>query len=688
MYSEKTLDFVVVAASLISYVATAVPHELQSLKNIRVLRILRPLRAVRRMPGLKVAIDSLKGAAPTFINILFVATFIIMIFAIVMLHACAGRFWSCNDKSVSNWRECTGVYRDGEYGFKERKWKNSPMNFDNIGSALLTSFQISTRSQYYIPMWDAMDQRAVLGDQPQLNNNAVELMAIPFLVFIITASYMVMALFIGAIIREFQNSRHKNQGSVALTENQRILQKTLQMVTYLQPPMRYCPPPQSSKNFIYYVRATMYRICSKTDRFGNFIFDDFVCCIILIHTSILASSRFQEDSSNEFWLKTSATSLVDLHHDYDLLVIVNIYFVVFYVVELAMKIIAMGSLKQWLYFRWNQFDFFAVMLSVLTIFGSHPIHLRVGDSRLIVILNYLCTFRIFKVVRLLPKVRLLFNVLGGSLAAVSNLVLLLTIFLFIFSLIATDIFGDLDTNKKRYYGSYNEVWNYKDFGSAFLTNLRWALNGGQSDWAAFCHDIMTEKPAAWIYFVIFIVLITHLLMNIIVAVILEEFDAVQRHEKNLSGYPLASKEMRAFANLWSDFDVQHHMWIPSVDVQRFFDTLKKRAPHLHIKSGFDVISVTKLKHDGQGRCLFLDVFITWCLYSFHTIDQPEILSDAMLLPICHSLTLAFGIRDEDGDGDEGEVIHDCASATIMRVARRWLEQKKNAGSGSGSRRGN
>ena len=45
--------------------------------------------------------------------------------------------------------------------------------------------------------------------------------------------------------------------------------------------------------------------------------------------------------------------------------------------------------------------------------------------------------------------------------------MLLTLCVFMFSVIAMNLYGDMDMNEYRKFGTYTYVWNYHTFTSAF-----------------------------------------------------------------------------------------------------------------------------------------------------------------------------------------------------------------------------
>ena len=98
---------------------------------------MRPLRTIERSPSLKIVVEALIASLVPMAFITAIAIFVYLIFAVVGVHIWAGKFWYCNDDSVSYWYECTGDYMaDGVS--TARQWTNPEANFDDVGRAMLT----------------------------------------------------------------------------------------------------------------------------------------------------------------------------------------------------------------------------------------------------------------------------------------------------------------------------------------------------------------------------------------------------------------------------------------------------------------------------------------------------------------------------------------------------------------------
>lgn len=161
-----------------------------------------------------------------------------------------------------------------------------------------------------------------------------------------------------------------------------------------------------------------------------------------------------------------------------------------FVVELVLRIAAhrLG------FFRggWNLFDFSVVALTFLPSQGP---------------LQVLRALRVMRVGRLLSSVPSLRHVVEGLLRAVPGLgsvTLLLTLILYIGAVMATHLFGDVSPER---------------FGSIGLSLLTLFQVMTLENWPDVMEPLEAVKPYAWVYFVVFILLTSFMMLNLFVGVL-------------------------------------------------------------------------------------------------------------------------------------------------------------------------
>ena len=215
----NALDFLVVSASLVDlYVtlsgSTAGGSALKSLKALRALRALRPLRVISRNEGLRLVVNALLASIPAMTNVILVCGLFLMIFAIMGINFFKGQYFRCSGAKfdsvpiVTKW-DCISL---------GGKWKNDRSNFDNIGMAMLSLFEMMTTEGWLTVMFNGVDS-AGIDYEPKRDN---KLFAILFFVgFMIVGSQFILNLFVGVVIDNFNKIKEKELGNVFLTESQK-----------------------------------------------------------------------------------------------------------------------------------------------------------------------------------------------------------------------------------------------------------------------------------------------------------------------------------------------------------------------------------------------------------------------------------------------------------------------------------
>jgi voltage-gated sodium channel len=190
-----------------------------------------------------------------------------------------------------------------------------------------------------------------------------------------------------------------------------------------------------------------------------------------------------------------------------LLTVLNVIFTVIYVVEAVIKIYAWrgGYFKD----GWNLFDFVIVVTCLIPtggVFGS----LRI--MRLLRVLRVLRALRLISGVRQLRKIVM---TVISALPGVGWAGALMLLLYYIFTIIGIHLFRD----------SHPDL--YGDFGTAFVTLFELTTLEG---WQDIVKPVTAEHPAAWIYFLIFIVFASFILLNLVVGIVVDSIDEMNRQE--------------------------------------------------------------------------------------------------------------------------------------------------------------
>jgi len=180
-----------------------------------------------------------------------------------------------------------------------------------------------------------------------------------------------------------------------------------------------------------------------------------------------------------------------------------------FVVELAIRIAAFGKRPQD-FFRdgWNVFDF-------VVIGAAFAPGLR-GDATLLRIVRLL---RVVRLVTVLPDLRILVRALVRSIPPIISLVVLTIMLMYVYGMLGWILFGDQDPE------------NWGDIGQALLSTFTMLT---LENWPALLDAGTAIHPASWIFFVSYVLLASFLVINILIAIIInsmEEVHAAEREEE-------------------------------------------------------------------------------------------------------------------------------------------------------------
>lgn len=166
-----------------------------------------------------------------------------------------------------------------------------------------------------------------------------------------------------------------------------------------------------------------------------------------------------------------------------------------FVVELALKLFAFGGR----FFRsgWNLFDLGVIVVALLPATGS------------LSVLRALRVLRILRVASAIPKLRFMVEALVRSVPGIGSIALLLGLFFYVFAVMATKL-----------YGSVSPHW-FGDLGTSLFSLFQVMTLEG---WADIAREVMTERPGAWVFFVVFILLATFTVLNLFIGMIVKAME--------------------------------------------------------------------------------------------------------------------------------------------------------------------
>ncbi|XP_016094871.1 calcium channel, voltage-dependent, P/Q type, alpha 1A subunit, b [Sinocyclocheilus grahami] len=520
------LDFVVVSGALVAFAFTGSSKgkDISVIKSLRVLRVLRPLKTIKRLPKLKAVFDCVVNSLKNVLNILIVYMLFMFIFAVVAVQLFKGRFFYCTDESKEFARDCRGEYlvyeRNNEVKSQKREWKKYDFHYDNVLWALLTLFTVSTGEGWPQVLKHSVD--STYEDQGPSPGYRME-MSIFYVVYFVVFPFFFVNIFVALIIITFQEQGDKMMEDYSLEKNERAC---IDFAINAKPLTRHMP--QNKQSFQY--RMWQFVVSPP--------FEYSIMALIALNTIVLMMKYHGAPPTYDAVLKN-----------------LNIVFTTLFFMECVLKIIAFGVRN---YFRdaWNIFDFVSVIGSITDILVT-----ELWDN--FINLSFLRLFRAARLIKLLRQgetIRILLWTFVQSFKALPYVCLLIAILFFIYAIIGMQLFGNLALDKEE-DSAINEHNNFRTFIMALMLLFRSATGEAWHEIMLACLGGMecddnsgNEGPEcgsnfAYAYFVSFIFLCSFLMLNLFVAVIMDNFEYLTRDSSILGPHHLDE-----YVRIWAEYD--------------------------------------------------------------------------------------------------------------------------------------
>nr|XP_046200729.1 calcium channel, voltage-dependent, L type, alpha 1F subunit isoform X1 [Oncorhynchus gorbuscha] len=533
------LDLLVVSVSLISFFLHS--SAISVVKILRVLRVLRPLRAINRAKGLKHVVQCVFVAIKTIGNIMIVTTLLQFMFACIGVQLFKGKFYRCTDEAKHTPEQCKGtfvVYKDGDVSHpmvRERIWHNSDFNFDNVLMGMMALFTVSTFEGWPALLYKAIDANGE--NHGPVYNYRVEI-SIFFIVYIIIIAFFMMNIFVGFVIITFREQGESEYKNCELDKNQR---QCVEFALKAQPLKLYIPKNPVQYKFWSFIQSTA--------------FEYVMFVLILLNTVTLAVQHYEQSKV--------------FSHVMDIL---NMVFTGLFTVEMLLKLLAL-RLRHYFIDAWNSFDALIVVGSVVDIVVTE---FSSSDDSSRVSITFFRLFRVMRLVKLLSKgegIRTLLWTFVKSLQALPYVALLIAMIFFIYAVIGMQTFGKIAMQD---YTQINRNNNFQTFPQAVLALFRCATGEAwqeimlaslpgkrcdpESDYLP-GEEFTCGSNFAIVYFISFFMLCAFLIINLFVAVIMDNFDYLTRDWSILGPHHLDE-----FKRIWSEYDPEAKGRIKHLDV--------------------------------------------------------------------------------------------------------------------------
>lgn len=545
------LDMFIVFVSLIAIILRD-SKEISVVRILRVVRVLRPLRAINRAKGLKHVVTCVLMAIQSIGNIMLVTVLFMFMFAVIGIQLFKGTFSYCNDDTIKTQHDCQGQFieyakgaisRDLSDGkVMDREWKVRKFNFDNVFQAMLTLFVVMTFEGWPGILENAIDSTKV--DHGPEKDNRIHV-AVYFMIYIIIIAFFMVNIFVGFVIVTFQSNDDEEEfKDCDIDKNQR---KCIEYVLRVRPVSRFIP----TQRFQYRI----WRVVTSG------MFEYMIFAFIVANTIILGA---------QYWnMKDAYMYVLDGF---------NIGFTLVFLFECLLKLVAF-RLKNYFLDAWNVFDFVIVVGSILDIVISEtPV---LGDTAFK--LNFFRLFRALRLVKLLSKgerIRTLLWTFMKSFQALPYVGLLIVLLFFIYAVIGMQVFGGIKINDESAISRFN---NFQTFPQAALLLFRSSTG---ENWQEIMNDCLNRPDVvcendptqtcgnnfALVYFITFNMICSFLIINLFVAIIMDNFDYLTRDWSILGPHHLEE-----YVRIWSEYDPEATGRMKHIDI---VNMLKRIEPPL------------------------------------------------------------------------------------------------------------
>uniref|UniRef100_A0A8C3RMC7 Voltage-dependent L-type calcium channel subunit alpha n=1 Tax=Chelydra serpentina TaxID=8475 RepID=A0A8C3RMC7_CHESE len=491
-------------------------------------------------------------AIKTIGNIVIVTTLLQFMFACIGVQLFKGKFNSCTDPAKMTEKECRGyfiVYVDGsptQLELHTRQWVHNDFHFDNVLSAMMSLFTVSTFEGWPELLYKAIDTHTE--DMGPIYNYRVEI-AIFFIIYIILIAFFMMNIFVGFVIVTFQEQGESEYKNCELDKNQR---QCVQYALKARPLRRYIPK-NSYQYQIWYVVTSSY-------------FEYLMFFLIMLNTICLGMQHYNQST--------------EMNYISDNL---NVVFTILFALEMFLKLMAFKA-KGYFGDPWNVFDFLIVIGSIIDVILSEIDVSAVGGVLCLqdsadntrVSITFFRLFRVMRLVKLLSRgegVRTLLWTFIKSFQALPYVALLIVMLFFIYAVIGMQMFGKIALVDGTQINRNN---NFQTFPQAVLLLFRCATGEAWQEillacsYGKLCDPESDFVPGeehtcgtgfAYFYFISFYMLCAFLIINLFVAVIMDNFDYLTRDWSILGPHHLDE-----FKRIWAEYDPEAKGRIKHLDV--------------------------------------------------------------------------------------------------------------------------
>ena len=198
-------------------------------------------------------------------------------------------------------------------------------------------------------------------------------------------------------------------------------------------------------------------------------------------------------------LETSKSVMADYGN---IIQIFDIFVISVFTIEVALRILV----HKLSFFKdpWSLFDFFVVVISLIPSSGSFSV------------LRVLRVLRLFRLITVVPQMRKIVSALISVIPGMLSIIGLMSLIFYVFAIMATSLYSE---TFPQWFGSLGESF-YTLF--QIMTLESWSMG--------VVRPVMEQHPFAWTFFVPFIFIATFIMINLVVAIIVDAMSIIKEEE--------------------------------------------------------------------------------------------------------------------------------------------------------------
>ena len=191
---------------------------------------------------------------------------------------------------------------------------------------------------------------------------------------------------------------------------------------------------------------------------------------------------------------------------------------VIFIAEALLKMVA-ASPRLFGYFKdgWNIFDFLVIVFALIPATGEYAMIARL--ARLL---------RVLRLISAIRDLRLIVAALVRSIPSVGHVMMLMSIIVYIYAIMGYHLFHENDPD------------NWRNLGISLLTLFNVITLEGWTDVMA---KAMEAHPLAWLYFVSFVIVGTFVVINLFIAIIINNLDEAKLERLREIETPVSREEL-------------------------------------------------------------------------------------------------------------------------------------------------